>query len=457
MSAPPIFDRPRLASSWTLVFEDGCALVRRCADGADVGALNGGEAVLLGLMDGERHSSDLSAVMRSALGEAGDRLLESLLARFAPLLATGPTDATADIPDLELLATSHPERRRLRQLPGPRVLHWWVTSSCPRRCAYCFAQPHKLGSAPDAVLPRERLREIFREARSLGAETLLVAGAEPFLRPDLPEVMGDAVASGITPMVTTKHPISPDLARRLASANVSHISLSVDALAPEINESLIGSSTYGEQVRRSVTALSDAGVAHSFQCVATRDNPRGFVEVAELAARSGARVVQVVPYEDVLHPITDLGNEDLRVEDPDGVEEAVAVLDARLDGVKVEMFEEIGEDGRGSGLECDVGVTKLFFLPNGVVHRCYKLVRDRRLDGADMRQTSVARAWHDEDFARVISPPRKDYAGTACSGCGRFASCQSEGRCIYRAYVDWGSYTAPDRACEGSAALRQRV
>ena len=393
-------------------------------------------------------------------GDAGEGLLESLLGRLGPLLENGganPTDSKPSVPDLEVLAGSRPEGRRLRTLPGPRVLHWWVTSSCPRRCAYCFAQPRHLGSAPDAVLSRTRLRQLFQEAHSLGAETLLVAGAEPFLRQDLPEVMGDAVACGITPMVTTKHPITTELAHRLADADVRHISLSVDALSPEINASLIGSRIYGEQVRRSVKALNDAGVAHSFQCVVTRDNPRGFVEVAELAARSGAKVVQVVPYEDVLHPITELGNEDLRVADPERIEEEVEHLDARLDGVKVEMFEEIGEEGRGPGLECDVGMTKLFFLPNGVVHRCYKLVRDRRLDGADMRTTSVAQAWHDERFAGVISPPREEYAGTACSGCGRFNHCHSEGRCIYRAYVDWGSYTAPDRACERSVGLRQRA
>jgi pyrroloquinoline quinone biosynthesis protein E len=314
-----------------------------------------------------------------------------------------------------------------------------------------------MGRAPDAVLPRARLCEILREARSLGAETLLVAGAEPFLRPDLPEIMGDAVDCGITPSVTTKHPISSQLAERLATAGVRHISLSVDSLDPNVNGPLIGSRMYGDQVRRSVAALRAAGVEHSFQCVVTRDNPHGFVEVAEFAARSGARVVQVVPFEDVLHPIAHLGNADMRLPGHAAVEAEVVELDNKLDGVRVEMFEEIGADGRGAGLECDVGVTKLFFLPNGIVHRCYKLVKDRSLDGPDLRSISVAHAWHDEDYADVISPPAATYAGTVCGGCNRFGRCHSEGRCIYRSYVDWGTYTGPDRACERSARLRLPV
>jgi MoaA/NifB/PqqE/SkfB family radical SAM enzyme len=444
-------ERPALADGWDLVIEDGCALVQRQSDGAAVAALTGGEAVILGLMDGGRSLGELKELVGNALDDPGLSLLDRLLLRLKPLLSDGVRRFWAF--ELEELAASQPERRRLRPLPGPRVLHWWVTSACPRRCVYCFADPTLLGHAPDAVLSRIRLREILREARSLGAETLLVAGAEPFLRPDLPEVMGDAVDCGITPTVTTKHPIDSPLAERLAAAGVRHISLSVDSLDPDVNGGLIGSRIYGDQIRRSVSALRAAGVEHSFQCVVTRDNPRGFVEVAEFAARSGARVVQVVPFEDVLHPISHLGNAEMRAPDPTEIEAEVVELDHRLDGVRVELFEEIGAEGRGAGLECDIGITKLFFLPNGVVHRCYKLVKDRRLDGPDLRSISVARAWHDEDYAGVISPPAAAYAGTACSGCGRFGSCHSEGRCIYSSYVNWGTYTGPDRACERSARL----
>ena len=68
MSRPIPLERPRLAEGWQLVFEDGCALVRRGLDNADVAALGGGEAVLLGLMDGERRHDELRQLMRDALG-----------------------------------------------------------------------------------------------------------------------------------------------------------------------------------------------------------------------------------------------------------------------------------------------------------------------------------------------------------------------------------------------------
>jgi pyrroloquinoline quinone biosynthesis protein E len=443
---------PTLGPDWELVLEGEQALVRRRSDGQAVAALDGAEAVVLGLMDGTRSHDELDALLDAALGPEAKPYLVKLRGRLGPLLAEGPPRPCPHA--LEALARARrPAHGSLRPWPGPRVLHWWVTSACPRRCLYCFANPVHTGRADDAVLTRDRLREILREAASLGAETLLVAGAEPLLRPDLPEVMGDAIAAGITPVLTTKHPISARLAKRFAEAGVPHVSLSIDSMREDVNEQLIGSRTYAEQVRRSVAHLRAAGVAFSFQSVVTAQDPSGFVDVVAFAARAGAHVVQVVPFEPVLHPIGHLDNEQMALCDRRAVEDAVRALDAEYADLRVELFQELGSEGRG-GLECDVGMTKMFFLANGVVHRCYKLIHDRRLDGRDLRTISVAAAWHDPAFTPVISPPRSEYTGSACATCASFDGCHADGRCIYRAFLDHGAYARPDRRC---ANVRERM
>jgi MoaA/NifB/PqqE/SkfB family radical SAM enzyme len=94
-------------------------------------------------------------------------------------------------------------------------------------------------------------------------------------------------------------------------------------------------------------------------------------------------------------------------------------------------------------------MTKMFFLPDGVVHRCYKLTDDGELKGKDLRKHSVAAAWHDPDFGQKISPPRTLYAASNCGNCGHFDNCHDEGRCIYQATFTNGNYFAPDRDCDG--------
>jgi MoaA/NifB/PqqE/SkfB family radical SAM enzyme len=94
-------------------------------------------------------------------------------------------------------------------------------------------------------------------------------------------------------------------------------------------------------------------------------------------------------------------------------------------------------------------MTKLFFLPDGVVHRCYKLVDDLTLCGKDLKRTSLAEAWHDPGFASVISPPLPRYKESTCGTCGRFGDCHSEGRCVYESSIANGTYFGKDRSCEG--------
>jgi MoaA/NifB/PqqE/SkfB family radical SAM enzyme len=440
--------KPSLGPAWELCLRQGRAYIDRQVDAQPVCALSAAEAVVLGLMDGTRTLDALSELLTCALGETGPQILHTLLTRVRPLLVDGPRRACPySLECLSQVAPPDPQEG-LRPLPGPRVLHWWVTSYCPRRCVYCFARPIFGGRAVDAILTREALQRIFAEAASLGAEALLVAGAEPLLRDDLPEVLGDAVAQGILPLLTTKHPITLSLAQRFAQAGVRHLSLSVDTMDEHENRTLIGSATYSLQVRRSVQHLTRAGIAFSIQAVATRLNPQSLHGVAAFAAEAGAQMLQVVPFEPVASPISQVSNHDMLLEHLVPLEEQVTLLARQFPELRMELFEKLGSGSR-SDLHCDIGMTKLFFLPNGVVHRCYKLTHDDRLQGSDLRKVSVAAAWHDPGFRTIISPPREHYAGADCYGCGRFSACHQEGRCIYQAWVSHARYEARDRHCDG--------
>lgn len=440
--------KPALASAWELQIRNGKAYVHRRHDDQPVAALNPAEAILFGLIDGSRSWAALRDILVQAVGPRGLRLVSSVETRLRPLFVYGQRRTPNYSLDALGSVATPDSAEGLRPLPGPRVLHWWVTRYCPRRCVYCFARPIFGGKSIDAEITRDQLKQVFEEAVSLGTENLLVAGAEPFLREDLPEVMGDALAVGITPLVTTKFPISRALAERLANAGVRHISLSVDTLDKEESFALIGSRDYPVQVCHSVDNLNRAGVRFSIQTVVTRLNPISLRAVAAFAADRGAKLLQVVPFGSVSWPIGHLSNEQMILEHSNEVDKEVELLSRRFASLKIEKFEELGTGNR-SDYQCDIGMTKLFFLPDGVVHRCYKLTHDDRLRGKDLRQVSVAQAWHDPDFANIISPPQENYAGSSCHRCARFASCHADGRCIYRAFVDHGHYEAMDRSCSG--------
>jgi MoaA/NifB/PqqE/SkfB family radical SAM enzyme len=424
--------------------------VERCADRRIVGFLGRLDAIALKLLADGCPPTEVERVLSSSLGRDAHHLIRSVHARFQSILRSGVAAPVtlADLSDVQPTSA----RGGVRDLPGPKVLHWSVTRFCPRRCAYCYAEPEFGGHAIDAALTRHELGRIFQEAVELGAEHLLAAGAEPFLRDDLPEVLGDAIACGLTPNVTTKHPIDASLAARVASAGVRHVSLSLDSLSPDTSLTLIGSRAYPEQVRRSAANLKAAGVAFSIQAVATPINLTDLDAVVRFAAEAGAVVIQIVPFEDVRRPIGAFGNRHMAVPDVTLLAALVEEAGARYPTLRCELFDKLGAGAR-AGSQCDIGATKLFFLPNGVVHRCYKLVDDPSLAGKDLRKVSVAEAWHDPGFGTIISPPRELYAGSSCGVCSQFDGCHEDGRCIFQAKMSHHTYYAPDRACDGPFAV----
>lgn len=446
---------PGLRNTFRLTLHGGRAYVERKRDGQRVAALSAMESVVLGMMDGERREAEITELLHAAGRSDSSSVLASLRARLGPLISD--SDHHPIEYDLVTLASVGPVDpfEGFRQLPGPRVLHWWVTAYCPKRCVYCFANPILGTRATDAVLPREQLKRIFTEAAELGAERLLVAGAEPLLRSDLPEVLGDAIELGIQPLLTTKHRIDRPLAERFAAAGLRHLSLSLDTVDPEENKRLIGMPGYAASVDHTMDSLFHAGIEYSLQTVVTPVNIHALRSVVDFAAERHARVIQVVPYEPVQSPIGQYDNNQLLV-DRSVVERQIESLQREFPTVEVELFEELGSGSRDA-YQCDIGMTKMLFLPDGVVHRCYKLTADDRLRGRDLRVDTVAAAWHDPAFRSVISPPQQTYSGSACAGCNRFQSCHDDGRCIYQALVDHGRYEAPDRDCDGPYQIEFKI
>jgi len=428
---------------------DGTSIVVRNQDDQAVAALSPLESVTVGLLDGRRNESTVLECLQLLAGNTGLISAQNCLKRLDPVLRRTKRPEMRAMPGLEeLVGVQVPDRRMgLRTLPGPRVLHWWVTNACPRRCVYCFANPDHTGQTEDGIISRERLREIFEEADSLGAEQLLVAGGEPFLRKDLPEILGDAINSGLQPLATTKFPINENIAYRLRAAGMRHLCLSVDSINAETNQNLVGSSAIGPQLNASVAALKSAGIEFSFEFVATSINHQELEEVAQWSADSGARVLLVVPFEPVLHLIGRYTNEQMLLPEDSNLLGRIERLNDQHLELSVEAFEDIGS--KPAAPHCDIGKTKLFFDPFGRVHRCYKLLKDKTLFGPDLRKVSVAAAWHSDEFNSRLLASKKKYSKATCGTCGAFQSCHDDGRCIFKSKLDHGTYFDRDRSCRG--------
>lgn len=132
-----------------------------------------------------------------------------------------------------------PEPVRFLFSPSPSYMVFWVTQNCNARCAFCFNWEENLRKNRDL-----RLDEIEQLARKWGhLKYLTIAGGEPTLREDLPEIVRPFVEHAglqICSIVTNgiKHASLLEQADRICSRHpdlLLNIGVSIDYLGEEHN------------------------------------------------------------------------------------------------------------------------------------------------------------------------------------------------------------------------------
>ncbi len=173
-----------------------------------------------------------------------------------------------------------------------------LTARCNFRCTYCSPAP----DGADEGLRREEAARLVRLFAGLGVRRVRLTGGEPTLRPDLPEVAGDAAATpGIEEVaLTTNGQRLEELAAPLRAAGVSRLNVSLDTLRPERLASLAGRAADLARILRGVEAAAAAGFASlKLNAVVLRGgNEDELGELCRFAWRHGAvpRFIELMPF-----------------------------------------------------------------------------------------------------------------------------------------------------------------
>ena len=143
-------------------------------------------------------------------------------------------------------------------IQSPAFLSLELTSRCNLRCSYCY---HFDSSSADCGdLPTTEWLQFFDELQSLKVFTVILSGGEPFIRPDIFDIIEKCAASKIRyTLLTNATLISAEYAKRLAAigrCNVLQVSL--DGVGA-VNDEARGKGSFDAAVK-GIRNLMDAGL-----------------------------------------------------------------------------------------------------------------------------------------------------------------------------------------------------
>jgi MoaA/NifB/PqqE/SkfB family radical SAM enzyme len=154
-----------------------------------------------------------------------------------------------------------------RGIHVPPYLIASITKSCNLRCKGCYAQVHQ--QKADSELPTGRWREIFNEASQLGISVIMIAGGEPFTRPEFLELT-KAFPEIVFPVFTNGLLLDHKLINILRhQKNVAPI-VSIEGFEKETDERR-GFGTY-DTIQKVIKQLKKSGLFFGVSITVTQEN-----------------------------------------------------------------------------------------------------------------------------------------------------------------------------------------
>lgn len=210
------------------------------------------------------------------------------------------------------MAPLSPTRKKLRLFKAycsgrPIWCSWQLTYVCNYRCTFCDYWKEEVNYSP-AARQRESTPEDFRLAASklgeLGSLLISMAGGEPFMRPDLPEITS-ILAQQHIPLLTTNGSLVTDRsASELWEAGLWGASVSLDFNDETRHDSNRGVSGAAARARNALQILSRTRKRPyqrvNLLCVLDRHNLTEIEPLLRFAAANSATFM-VQPYASIKH------------------------------------------------------------------------------------------------------------------------------------------------------------
>lgn len=187
-----------------------------------------------------------------------------LLKQLSALSAAGLT-AGETLKWLRRFDASDKRRARFEKengVPAPQAIIFSPTMQCNYNCIGCYSRNHPR----DKELSSDRIDAFFGELEAVGTSVCFISGGEPFMHPDLPELMAKH-PDLLFVVFTNGSRITEELARQLRAARNIVPSLSVDGIEATITHRR-GNHAY-DNILKAAACFRKADILFGFSTMVT--------------------------------------------------------------------------------------------------------------------------------------------------------------------------------------------
>lgn len=330
-----------------------------------------------------------------------------------------------------------------------------LTPCCNMACKMCYVRMTK--QQQEQIAPLRTAQEwlaLAEEAQKQGMVYLLLTGGEPFLRPDLQQILAGLNQMGLLVSINSNGTlITEEVVSWLKEVPPIRMNITLYGASDATYERLCGNPQGFTQAVRGIRLLKEAGIVVKLNCSVTPYNAEDLEGIYAFAKQEGL-LVQASSY---MFPPLRRDQAAIGVNDRLSAEDA-AYQSARIacfangedwflqrmqDNAPLSLPSESGEDcpqlpAEGEGIRCRAGKCSFWVTWDGRILPCGMFPGD----GAEnVFQVGFAKAWeHIKEAVNAIRMPPK------CSVCQMRDQCKA---CAAMALTETGSFDkVPEYRCQ---------
>jgi radical SAM protein with 4Fe4S-binding SPASM domain len=307
-------------------------------------------------------------------------------------------------------------RRRLGMLEPPELVQWLTTHACNFKCEHCGTNA---GEARPDELTTAEVKGLIDELADMGTDLFALTGGEPFMRPDLFDVLEHARSRGVRFTITTNGSLVPQFERQLREITPCAMMISVDGLGETHNEFRKESGSFAKCLD-SMKILADIGIqTRAFSTTLNQQNVTQLEQMFQRISRSGATYWRL----QTIVPEGRAENKDWLFLTKDQWRYVMRFIVEKRRYFDIEMCEGMGfcgpyeRDVRANRFFCGSGWNTCIVLADGKVAGC-PAFRDEWIEGS-IREHSFAWLWHNK-FQRF----RNLELDEECRECEHVSACR---------------------------------
>jgi len=328
---------------------------------------------------------------------------------------------------------------RIKAVPPLSSIYLYITGSCNLNCRHCWIDPvfEKDDIAREQFLQWSEIQRIAEEAMDLGLQRIKITGGEPFLHPQICEILYGLKKLDLSISMETNGTL---IGRREAKAlkdNAVKFSVSIDGPTAKLHDALRGVEGAFDRTLEGLEFVRQEGLGFQVITCLYRGNSDRLAEMAVFAKQTGASSLKI----NVINRIA----RSSRMDSGGGLLTVPEVISAHNDLNRnlpdlgefrvyfdiAPAFKSLNEIRTRSLGTCGI-FNILGVLHNGHAGLCGIGLHVKDLDFGDLKEISVKEVWEQNPVLHSIRENLPDGLQGVCGMCVMRAYCL--GKCIAATY-----------------------